>query len=152
MSSLNRVILIGRLVANPESRQTTTGKNLTEFRIAVDKRFKQDDGATADFFRVKAWGNTADFVNNYLSKGRLVAVDGRIEHRQWTDKDGNKRETYEIVAESVQGLDKPRDGDGGGGGGGYRSTPQRDEPPVGNFPSDPPSTSGADEYDPFADE
>ncbi len=149
MSSLNRVILIGRLVANPESRNTTTGKNLTEFRIAVDKRFKQDDGATADFFRVKAWGSTADFVNTYLSKGRLVSVDGRIEHRQWTDKDGNKRETYEIVAENVQGLDKPRDGEGGGGG--YRSTPQRDEPPVGNFPNDPPS-AGSDEYDPFADE
>lgn len=152
MSSLNRVILIGRLVANPESRQTTTGKNITDFRIAVDKRFKQDGGPTADFFRVKAFGSTADFVNTYLAKGRLVAVDGRIEHYQWTDKDGNKREGYDIVAESVQGLDKPRDGEGGGGGGGYRSTPQRDEPPVGNFPNDPPASSGADEYDPFADE
>lgn len=146
--SLNRVILIGRLVRDPELRTTNTGKSVCEFSIAVDKRIKPQDPSqpTADFFRVKAWDRTADFVSNYLSKGRLVAVDGRIETRKFTDKDGNNREVVEIVAENVQGLDRPRDDAGGapaaaGGGQNYGGG----RPAAAAAPS-------ADEYDPFADE
>lgn len=107
---MNRVCLIGRMVRDPEMRTTTTGKNVAEFSIAVNKRVKPQDGSPdADFFRCKAWGQTAEFISNYLNKGRLVAVDGRIEQRKYTASDGQSKEVYEIVADNVQGLDRPRD-------------------------------------------
>lgn len=134
--SVNRVVLVGRLTRDPEMRTTTTGIQVCEFSIAVDKKTKPTDGsATADFFRCKAWRQTAEFVANYLTKGRLVAVDGRIETRKYTDKDGNNREAFEIVADNVQGLDRPRDDSGSAvvhAGGG--------------------TVPANDEYDPFADE
>lgn len=105
---MNRIILIGRLTADPELKTTSTGKSVVSFTIAVDKKFKPQDGPTADFFRVSAWDKTAEFVGNYLTKGRLVAVDGRAEQRKYQDKDGNNRESFDVVAETVQGLDKPK--------------------------------------------
>ncbi len=150
--SVNRVVLIGRLTRDPELRTTSTGRNVVEFSIAVQKRIKPQDGSPdADFFRVKAWGQTADYVNNYIGKGRLVAVDGRLETRKWTDQNGTNRETIEVVADNVNGLDRPRDGEGGGGnsGGGYSSGGNSGggggSRPVSAAPSE-------DEYDPFADE
>jgi single-strand DNA-binding protein len=155
---MNRVVLIGRLTRDPELRTTSTGKNVVSFSIAVNKRFKPQDGSPdADFFRCTAWGSTADFVSNYLHKGRLIAVDGRIEQRSWTDKEGGKRETVEVVAENVQGLDRAKDDAGGGGGqgaynaggsGGYASSGSGSGggAPVSN------SVPSADEYDPFADD
>lgn len=145
--SLNRVILIGRLTRDPELRTTNTGKNVVEFSLAVTKRFKPQDPsqADADFFRVKAWGQTADYVSNYLTKGRLVSVDGRLDTRKFTDKDGNNREVVEIVAESVQGLDRPKDDAPNGGGGGGGQSYGGGRPAAHAAPS-------ADEYDPFADE
>lgn len=104
--SLSRVTMIGRLTADPELRTTNSGKNVCGFTIAVNDRFDKDKSY---FFRVNAWGQTAEFVANYLNKGRLIAVDGRLEQRKYTDKEGNQRESIEIVAESVQGLDRPRD-------------------------------------------
>ncbi|MBS1709325.1 MAG: single-stranded DNA-binding protein [Armatimonadetes bacterium] len=138
--SINRVVLVGRLTRDPELRTTTSGKSVASFGIAVDKRIKPQDGsATADFFSVSAWGQTAEFVANYLAKGRLVAVDGRLQSRKYTAQDGSNREAIEIVADNVQGLDRPRDDDGGAprGGAAARAT--------GAAPA-------ADEYDPFADE
>lgn len=149
--SVNRVVLIGRLTRDPELRTTNTGKSVVEFSIAVQKRLKPQDGSPdADFFRIKAWGQTADYVNNYITKGRLVAVDGRLETRKWTDQNGTNRETVEVVADNVNGLDRPRDGEGGGGGGSYEGGNtggggQRAARPVSAAPSE-------DEYDPFADE
>jgi single-strand DNA-binding protein len=140
---INRVVLIGRLTRPPEMRTTTTGKNVVEFSIAVTKRIKPQDGSPdADFFRIKAWGQTAEYVANYLDKGRLVAVDGRLEQRRYTASDGQNREVIEIVAENVQGLDRPRDDQGGGGGG----APAMAVAPVGG------PAPAEDEYDPFADE
>lgn len=136
---VNRVVLIGRLVRDPELRTTNTGKNVVEFSIAVNKRVKAQDGTDADFFRVKAWGQTADYVNNYLTKGRLVAVDGRLETRKWTDQNGANRETIEVVADNVNGLDRPRDDASGGGSSAPRAASNAPAP-------------AADEYDPFADE
>jgi single-strand DNA-binding protein len=147
--SVNRVVLIGRLVRDPEMRTTTTGKNVVEFSIAVDKRIKPQDGsATADFFRVKAWGQTAEYVNNYIAKGRLVAVDGRLDTRKFQDKDGNNREVIEVVADNVNGLDRPRDGDGASGGGSY----QGGAAASGGAPRSGKPVVAEDEYDPFADE
>lgn len=135
---MNKIIIIGRLTRDPEAKTTTNGKTFAIFAVAVDKRFKPQDGsATADFFNVKAWSQTADYVTNYLGKGRLVAVEGRMESRKYTDKDGNQREAWEISADSVQGLDRPRDeGAPSGSGGGRSNAPAPTE----------------DEYDPFADQ
>jgi len=139
--SLNRVILIGRLTRDPEGRTTNTGKTVVNFSIAVDKRIKPQDGSpTADFFNVSAWGNTADFVVNYLQKGRLIAVDGRLSTRKYTTQDGQNREVYEIVADNVQGLDRPRDDGGAPRSGG--SSGSSSGPGPGDF----------DDDDPFADE
>jgi single-strand DNA-binding protein len=138
---INRVVLIGRLTRDPEVRTTTTGAKVAEFSLAVDKRNK-DEGA--NFFRIKAWGNQAEYVSNYLTKGRLVAIDGRLDWRKWQDKEGQNRETIEVVAESVQGLDRPRDDAGGGGGG--NGMPSAAAVNTGG------AAPAADEYDPFADE
>ncbi len=142
---VNSVVLVGRLTRDPELRTTSTGKNVCSFSIAVTKRIKPTDGSPdADFFNIVAWGNQADYVTNYLTKGRLVAVEGRLQSRKYTTNDGANREVVEVVANSVQGLDRPRDdaGEGAGaGGGGYR--------PAAAAVSAAPS---ADEYDPFADE
>ena len=107
--SLNRITLVGRLTRDPELRTTSTGKDVVEFSIAVNKRIKPADGADADFFRVKAWGQTASYVGEYIGRGRLVAVDGRLESRKYTDKEGNTREIVEIVADNVNALDRPRE-------------------------------------------
>lgn len=147
--SVNRVVLIGRLTRDPELRTTNSGKNVVDFSIAVQKRIKPQDGAPdADFFRVKAWGQTADYVNSYLQKGRLVAVDGRLETRKWTDQNGTNRESVEVVADNVNGLDRPRD-DAGGGGGNYSGGNTGGGAPAAKPVSAAPSE---EEYDPFADE
>ena len=105
----NRVVVVGRLTRDPELRTTSTGKDVVEFSIAVNKRIKPADGADADFFRVKAWGQTASYVGEYIGRGRLVSVDGRLESRKYTDKEGNAREIVEIVAENVNALDRPKE-------------------------------------------
>jgi single-strand DNA-binding protein len=107
--SLNKIIIIGRLTRDPELRTTSTGKDVVEFSIAVNKRIKPQEGADADFFRVKAWGQTASYVGEYIGRGRLVSVDGRLESRKYTDNDGNNREIVEIVADNVNALDRPRE-------------------------------------------
>ena len=104
--SVNRVVLTGRLTADPEMRQTTTGKNVATFTIAVQKRTKPKEGEpTADFLRITTWGQSAKYVHDYLLKGRLVACDGRIQTRRWQDQSGANRESLEIVADNVQALE-----------------------------------------------
>ena len=143
---INRVVLVGRLTRDPELRTTTTGKSVCDFSIAVNKRVKPTDGSSdADFFRVNCWERTAEYVSNYLHKGRLVAVDGRLQTRKYTANDGTNREVVEIVAENVQGLDRPRDDDGAAKGGAGAGGGARAAVAAGSAPS-------AEEYDPFADE
>ena len=139
---INRVVLVGRLTRDPELRTTPTGKNVCDFGIAVTKRIKPQDGSSdADFFRVVAWGPTADYVSNYLHKGRLIGVDGRLQSRRYTASDGTNREVVEVVADNVQALDRPRDDSAG--------PPAEGGEPVAATAAVAPS---ADEYDPFADE
>lgn len=89
---LNKIIIMGRLVRDPELRRTQSGTAVTSFRLAVDRDYKAEDGSKqADFFDVVAWRSTAEFVSKYFSKGRMAVVDGRLQSRPWTDKDGNKR-------------------------------------------------------------
>ena len=89
---LNKVIIMGRLVEDPELRRTQSGTAVTSFRIAVDRDFKSQDGSKqADFFDVVAWRSTAEFVSKYFAKGRMAVVEGRLQTRDWTDREGGKR-------------------------------------------------------------
>lgn len=99
---LNRVTIMGRLSRDPEMRTTTTGTNVATFSLAVDRDFKDKNGDRAtDWITVVAWRQTADFVGKYFAKGRMAVVSGRLQSREWTDKQGNKRTTLEVVAEDV---------------------------------------------------
>lgn len=95
---LNKAIVIGRMTADPELKQTNSGKSVSSFRIAVNR---QRDREKVDFLDVVTWGKTAEFVNQWFSKGEPIGVDGRIETRSYEDKNGNKRTAVEIVAEAV---------------------------------------------------
>ena len=104
---MNRVVLTGRMTADPELRQTNSGKSVVSFSIAVKKRTKPRDGEPdSDFLRITAWGSSAQYVQNYLGKGRLIACDGRLQTRKWQDQSGNTRETVEIVADNIHALDR----------------------------------------------
>ena len=106
---LNKIIIMGRLVRDPELRRTQSGTAVTSFRLAVDRDYKAEDGSKqADFFDVVAWRSTAEFVSKYFTKGRMAVVDGRLQSRPWTDKDGNKRIAIEVVADSVYFGDSKR--------------------------------------------
>ena len=109
---LNRIIVMGRMTRDPELRRTNSGTAVASFAVAVDRDFKSQSGEKeTDFIDVVAWRNTAEFVSKYFSKGRMAVVEGRLQLRDWTDKDGNKRRTAEIVADSVYFGDSKRDGD-----------------------------------------
>lgn len=108
---LNRIIVMGRMTRDPELRRTNSGTAVASFTVAVDRDFKSQSGEKeTDFIDVVAWRNTAEFVSKYFSKGRMAVVEGRLQIRDWTDKDGNKRRTAEIVADSVYFGDSKRDG------------------------------------------
>ena len=100
---LNRIILAGRLVSDPELRHTQTGTVVASFALAVDRDFKSRDSGerNADFIPVVAWRYVGEFVSRYFTKGQMAVVEGRLQMRDWTDKDGNKRRSAEVVAENV---------------------------------------------------
>ena len=99
---LNKIFIMGRLTRDPELRRTQAGTSVASFTLAVDRDYKAQDGSRqADFIDVQAWRHTADFVSRYFAKGRMAVVEGRLEIRDWTDKDGNKRRSAVVVAEQV---------------------------------------------------
>lgn len=107
---LNHVVLMGRLTRDPELRRTGSGTAVTSFTLAVDRDFKAQNGVKeTDFIDVVAWRNTAEFVSKYFTKGRMAAVEGRLQIRDWTDKDGTKRRSAEVVADDVYFGDTKRD-------------------------------------------
>lgn len=113
---LNRIILMGRLTRDPELRHTQSGTAVASFSLAVDRdRAAQGEERKTDFIDCTAWRNTAEFVSKYFTKGRMVVVEGRLQIRDWTDKDGNKRRSAEVVADNVYFADSKRDGDSSGG-------------------------------------
>ena len=121
---LNRIIVMGRMTRDPELRRTNSGTAVASFSLAVDRDFKSQSGEKeTDFIDVVAWRNTAEFVSKYFSKGRMAVVEGRLQLRDWTDKEGNKRRTAEIVADSVYFGDSKRDG---GDNPGYAPAPSGD--------------------------
>lgn len=117
--SLNRVILIGRLTRDPELKYTPSGIPVANFTVAVDRPRAADSQGEkeADFIPCVAWRQQAEFAGNWLHKGRLVAVEGRLQVRKWQAQDGTNRYSTEVVVDRLQGLDKPRqEGEGGSGG------------------------------------
>lgn len=105
---LNKIVIMGRLTRNPELRHTPTGKSVANFALAVDRDFEKNQ---TDFIEVVCWGNTADFVNSYFAKGRMAVVIGRLQIREWTDRDGGKRKTAEVVADNVYFGDSKKESD-----------------------------------------
>lgn len=114
---LNKSILMGRLVRDPELRHTQSGTAIASFTLAVDRDFKdkQTGEKATDFIDIVAWRQTAEFVSRYFTKGRMAVVEGRLQIRDWTDKEGNKRRAAEVVADNVYFGDSKRDADSSGG-------------------------------------
>ena len=122
---LNRIILMGRLTRDPELRRTGSGTAVTSFSLAVDRDFKSQSGEKeTDFIDIVAWRSTAEFVSKYFTKGRMAVVEGRLQIRDWTDRDGGKRRSAEVVADNVDFGDSKRDGgDSAGYNAGYSPAP-----------------------------
>ena len=114
---LNKIFIMGRLTRDPELRRTQSGTAVTSFSLAVDRDFKSQSGEKeTDFIDVVAWRSTAEFVAKYFTKGRMAIVEGRLQIRPWTDKDGNNRRSAEVVADNIYFGDSKRDSAGDMGG------------------------------------
>ena len=114
---LNQIIIMGRLTRDPELRRTQSGTAVCSFSVAVDRDFKSQSGEKeTDFIDVVAWRSTAEFVAKYFTKGRMAIVEGRLQIRPWTDKDGNNRRSAEVVADNIYFGDSKRDSAGDMGG------------------------------------
>ena len=113
---LNHIVIMGRLTRDPELRRTGSGIAVTSFTVAVDRDFgKNENGEKeTDFIDCVAWRQTGEFVSKYFTKGRMAVVSGRLQIRSWTDKEGNKRRTAEVIADNVYFGDSKRDGEMGG--------------------------------------
>ena len=123
---LNHITIMGRLVRDPELRRTGSGVAVTSFRLAVDRDFAPKDGGEreTDWIDCVAWRQTGEFVSKYFTKGRMAVVSGRLQIRNWTDKDGNKRSSAEVVADNVYFGDSKRDDHAGSAYGGYSAPAQ----------------------------
>ena len=114
---LNKIFIMGRLTRDPELRRTQNGTAVAGFALAVDRDYKNADGTKdTDFIEVVAWRSTAEFVSKYFTKGRMAVVEGRLQIRDWQDKDGNKRRSAEVIADNVYFGDSKKEGDSSGGG------------------------------------
>lgn len=144
---LNVVALVGRLVADPELKYTPSGVAVCSLRLAVDRWGKSETGEKqTDFIDVVAWRHSAEFAANYLAKGRLVSVSGRLQQRSWVQQDGQKRSKIEVVAQDLQALDRPRDTQG------TDAAPMPGEDAVPVAASVDAGAESDMDYDPFAEE
>ena len=136
---LNRVILMGRLVADPELKQTTNGISVATFRVAVDRNYQSKNSGErqADFINCVAWRQTGEFISRYFTKGRMIALEGSLQTRNYEDKTGAKRTAYEVIVDQAYFADSRSGGAQGGynnaqaGGnsyGGYGAAPQQPAP------------------------
>jgi single-strand DNA-binding protein len=135
MAAINRVVLVGNLTRDPELRHTPSGTAVCSLRLAVNTRRKDETGQWIDkpnYFDITVWGNQGERCAQYLAKGRPVAVDGRLEWREWETPEGNKRQAIDVVADTVQFLGTRGDGDGGN----YIPA-EAAATPAGDFPSSP---------------
>ena len=122
---LNRITLMGRLVRDPELRHTQSGTAVASFTLAVDRDFKdkQTGERDTDFIDIVAWRQTGEFVSRYFTKGRMAVVEGRLQIRDWTDKEGNKRRSAEVIADNVYFGDSKKESGGDGYSGGEPPAP-----------------------------
>ena len=134
MANINRVILTGNLTADPELSTIPSGTSVCRLRLAVNRRTKdQSTGEWSEkpnYFDIKVWGAQGENCAQYLSKGRPVAIDGRLEWSEWEAQDGGKRSKVEVVADTVQFLGSRSDNEGGGGGSGFKPTTELKPDPV----------------------
>ena len=155
---LNHIVIMGRLARDPELRHTQTGTPVASFTLAVDRDFRDKNTGerTTDWIDVVAWRGSAEFVSKYFTKGRMAVVEGRLQIRDWTDKDGNKRRAAEVVADNIYFGDTRRDGDAGSygdrsyGAGSYGGQAARPAAPA--APADYGIPSGADQFSELADD
>ena len=159
---LNKIFIMGRLTRDPELRRTQTGTPVASFSLAVDRDFKDKSTGerTTDFIDVVAWRQTGEFVSRYFTKGRMAVVEGRLQIRDWTDKEGGKRRSAEVIADQVYFGDSKRDSDGGGysnagyaSGGGYSggyAVPSAPAPSA--APSGYGAPSGGDQFAELSDD
>lgn len=103
---LNKAILVGRLTADPELKTTPNGVNVTSFSIACDRPYSKGGERQADFINIVAWRGTAEFIAKYFHKGNAIAIDGSIQTRRYTDRDGNNRTAFEVLANSVSFVER----------------------------------------------
>ena len=140
---LNVVVLMGRLVADPQLRQTTQSTNVASFRIAVDRNFaRQGEQRQADFIDIVAWRQTAEFVSKYFQKGSPIIVEGSLQTRSYQDKNGNNRTAVEVVANNVSFV--PRTNNAGGGN--FAPAPQAAAPAAQESYPHPAAQSAAPSY------
>lgn len=114
---LNHIVIMGRLTRDPELRRTGSGVAVASFTVAVDRDFAQNGQKETDFLDCVAWRQTGEFVSKYFTKGRMIVVSGRLQIKSWTDKDGNKRRSAEIVADNCYFGDSKQSAEGGQTGG-----------------------------------
>ena len=153
-ANINRVIITGNLTRDPETRSTGSGSTVCSLRVACNGRRRnpqtQDWEDAPNYFDVTVWGAQGENCHRYLAKGRPIAVDGRLQWREWSDKEGNKRQSVDIVADSVQFLGGREDG---GNGNGFSSSARAQESDVpidtGDFERAPVGAAGGDEDIPF---
>jgi len=150
---MNHVVLIGRLVADPETRYTQSGIAVCNFRLAIDRKFKNAAGEKeADFINCVAWRKAAELIGQYMSKGRRLGVQGSLQSRNYQDKEGNNRTSYEVVVDEFEFLDS---GGGTGGSSGPRPGPPpppgpgREQRPAPGSPPEPPPDNPMDDDLPF---
>ena len=147
---LNHIVIMGRLTRDPELRRTGSGIAVASFTVAVDRDFGGRDGGEkeTDFIDCVAWRQTGEFVSKYFTKGRMIVVSGRLQIRNWTDKDGNKRRTAEVVADNCYFGDSKRDDQGSSYGGntygGNYGAPAPATPAYGGGYSAPAASSASD--------
>ena len=138
--NLNKVILAGRLTADPELKQTPSGVSLVTFSLAVNRRFTSRDGQNqqpeADFFRITAWRNTAEFIAKYFRKGSAICICGSIQNRSWTDQNGQKRYVTDIIADEANFVESrsSQDAQSAYGATDAYSAPAYSSPAQGNAP------------------
>ena len=143
---LNKIFIMGRLTRDPELRRTGSGTPVTSFSLAVDRDFKSQNGEKeTDFIDVVAWRQSAEFVSKFFSKGRMAVVEGRLQMRDWTDKDGNKRRNAEVVVDNIYFGDSKRDGNTGPGN--YSAPSGSYGAPDGGYSVPTPGPSGFAEID-----
>jgi single-strand DNA-binding protein len=147
-TNINRIVMTGNLTRDPELRNTSGGTSVCSLRIACNTRRRDASGQWVDkpnYFDVTVWGAQGENCATYLQKGRPIALDGRLEWREWEDKQGNKRQSVDIIADTVQFLGSREGADNGG-----RFTPQTDVPAdTSDFEPTPASASGGDDDIPF---